>query len=595
MTPMKRTEPANTSPMTRRRWLALGAIVAAGLAMRLVYIHQIRLHPLFTTLSGDPALYMARAREILQGSPVPDHAYFHSSPLYPFFLALVAKLAGPGLDAVRIVQSCVGALSVALVFALGRLTLGVRTGFAAAAFAAVYVPFVFFDGEYLEISLVIAFVLGSLLTLESADRTGRTGRAAVAGVLLGLAGLGKPNLLLFAPVGAFWLCRAAWLPLLRRGQNTADDTRGRLLRAVLFFAAAGVVILPATVHNYRVEDDLIPVSSNAGINFYIGNHTGSPGLFQAPPEMRRDLRVASLEIAERETGRRLSAGEVSDYWMDRTLGQIGEAPGRWLGLMGRKFILFWNHYEVPNHHHLEFVKGFAPVLRLPVGTFAVVAPLGLLGLGLAIRRRRRVGLLVLFGVTFMVSVIPFFITGRYRLAIVPVLLVGAGHAVVSLWAAARQRAWRTLAVAAAVVAALAAAVGVDTVEFDFAPMHNAVGTVLARQDDLGAAAAAFEKALAENPDDLSSRYNLGRATLELGRPDEAAGHFAQVLARNPRDPLAWLGLGRAHAAAGRVADARAAWRRVLSMAPPAPESLRATAARLLSSLPDGEPTGSHTD
>ncbi|MFH1864665.1 MAG: glycosyltransferase family 39 protein, partial [Candidatus Eisenbacteria bacterium] len=507
--------------MTRGDWLTLGAIVALALTLRLVYLSEIRDHPLFRALMGDPAVYFAQARDIAQGKMVPDHAYFHSSPLYPFFLALVARLGGSSFHAIRVLQSCAGTLSVTLVFLLGRLTAGTRAGLIAAFLAAVYVPLIFFEGEVLEITLVITFVLGSLVLLQMADRDRGTWKVVASGALLGLAGLGKPNLLLFAPVGALWLAF--------HGRPRRAGGRARLLAAVLFFAAAGAMILPATIHNYRAEGDFIPVSSNGGINFFIGNHANSPGVFQVPPEMRFDLRVASKEAAEREAGRALSAGEVSDFWTDRTLTHILGSPGHWLKLMGRKFVLFWNHYEIPNHYHLYYVRAFAPVLQIPLGTFGVVAPLGVFGIGLALRRRRRVGLLVLFGLTFMASVVPFFITGRYRLAIVPVLLVGAGYAVVSIWRAVRSRDLRTLAVAAVTVAVLAVAVGIDTIEFSVAAMHNAVGMYFGRQGDMAGAAEEFEKAVNENPDDLSARYNLGLALLELKRFDEAAGQFEHAV------------------------------------------------------------------
>ncbi|MCK4915346.1 MAG: hypothetical protein KAS89_04200, partial [Candidatus Eisenbacteria sp.] len=98
--------------MTRREWAALGAIAALALTLRLVYLHEVQDHPLFRTLMGDPAVYFAQARDIAQGKLVPDHAYFHSSPMYPFFLALVVRLGGAGLHTIRVVQSVAGTLSV---------------------------------------------------------------------------------------------------------------------------------------------------------------------------------------------------------------------------------------------------------------------------------------------------------------------------------------------------------------------------------------------------------------------------------------------------------------------------------------------------
>ena len=575
-------------PIGRGERITLIVILAAALGLRMLYLSEISGHPLFTTLSGDPAVYFAQARDILAGSLVPPHAFFHSSPLYPFFLALISRLGGEGLQAIRVVQSFFGTLTVLLIFLLGRRAAGVRSGLVAAAFAALYSPFIFFEGEVLEITLVITFLSGSLLLLAASSRKVSLWRAVVAGGLLGMAGMGKPNVLLFAPVAALWLWLAGGK---ERPSGRSGPERGRALAASAFFLAAGLVVLPATIHNYRAEGDFIPVSSNGGINLFIGNHTGSPGVFQVPPDMRFDLRVASKQAAERATGRSLTSGEVSDYWTRQTLGQIAAAPGSWLALMGRKLVLFWNHYEIPNHYHLYYVREFAPVLRLPVATFGVVAPLGLLGIALAARRRKEARLLALFGVTFMVSVLPFFITGRYRLAVVIVLLVGTGAAVTEFLKLTRARAWKRLLVAAAVLAVLAVAVNVNTIEFGYAQMHNTVGAILGRRGDMEGAAAQFRLAVRENPSDLSARYNLGLALLRLGRYDEAADEFRRAVEEYPGYHEAWLDLGRALAAGGRGTEAAEAWRHVVDARPQAPQALVSEAMRLIAAEEDGEPDG----
>ncbi len=347
---------------------------------------------------------------------MPDHAYFHSSPLYPFVLAGLLRAFAGSLAAVRFAQAVIGTASVFLIAMLARAAVGRRAAVATAYLAAMYIPFIFFESEVLEITLVIALVTAMLLVLARRRPSAGPVSALVAGVLLGLASLGKPNLLLFAPVGSVLLFALGEGPRARRAAPAAA-----------FFLAAGLTILPATIHNFRASGDLIPVSSNGGINLFIGNHPGASGMFQVPPEMRLDLLASSTAAAERATGHALSAGEVSDYWAGRAFAYMRSQPGPWLRLMARKAALFWNRYEIPNHYHFYFVREFAPVLRLPLSTFGVVAPLGLVGLGLAAaRRRRQAALLMAYGATFMASVVPFFITARYRLAIVPVLLVGAG-------------------------------------------------------------------------------------------------------------------------------------------------------------------------
>ncbi len=578
-------------------WIAAAVLVAVALALRLVFLAQVSDHVLFSSLTGDPAAYHARAMEILAGNAVPPHAYFHSSPLYPFFLAIVARFAGPGYHAARVVQAVIGSASVLLVWQLGRVTVGRRAGLVAGLLAALYVPFIFFVAETLEITIVIAFATAMLIALLGAAETGSVGRAAAAGVLLGLASLGKPNLLLFAPVGSVWLYlqdprgRGLRPPrATRRGRGAAGrHGRRRVLPAAAFFVACGLTILPATVHNYRAEGDLIPVSSNGGINLWIGNNPRSPGIFNVPPEMRFDLRVASKAVAERAVGREMTSGEVSRFWTREALRFVRERPGAALALTGRKLALFWNHYEIPNHYHSYYVALAAPVLRIPVGTFAVVAPLGLMGIALALARGRRVGLLVAFGITFMLSVLPFFVTGRYRLAIAPVLLVGAGYAVTALVETVRRRDRRALALGAGGLALLAVAVNVRIFEMGFAHMHNTVGALLGEGGDTEGAATEFRRAIKDNPRDLSARYNLGTALLELGQWEEAAVQFMVATEGHPRYHEAWIGLGKARAGQGRTADARELWERALALDPP--PAVAAEVDSLIGTLEDARPAG----
>jgi len=578
MTAHTQTDP--TRPITRREAAAAAGIAVLALVVRLVYLYQIKGHPLFTRLTGDPAAYYERAMEILRGTPTPPHAFFHSSPLYPFFVALVARTLGPDLDSVRWVQACVGCVTVVLVFFLGRRTVGTGAGLVGSLLTAIYVPFVFFEAEYLEITLVLAFLIAMLLLLERATRSPEIPPALASGLFLGLAALGKPNVLLFAPIGALWLG-------LRRDPIPAGRSRGRRLAAVAFVVAAGAAITPATVHNYRTSGDLIPVSSNGGINLYIGNHAGAQGAFRVPPEMRFDLRVASHQAAERAVGHPLSAGEVSTFWSGRALEFIRAHPREWMSLMGRKLALFWNHYEIPNHYNIYFVETFAPILRIPIGSFAVIGPLGLAGLVLAWVRRRNVGLLVAFGLTYLLSVVPFFVTARYRLPIALVLLPGAGFALSEMAAMARRRQWRATGAVLVLVAVLAAGVNVHLIEFSFSPMYNTLGAVLGSKGDLGGAAREFTRALEADPADLSARYNLGRALLRLGRPREAARHFRLAVGLHPRYYEAWLGLGEASAMAGRTEEALRACDELLSMSPPAPPAIAAKAESLAAGLSAG--------
>ncbi len=107
--------------------------------------------------------------------------------------------------------------------------------------------------------------------------------------------------------------------------------------------------------------------------------------------------------------------------------------------------------------------------------------------------------------------------------------------------------------------------------------------------DGAAAAAAFERVLANHPDDLRATYGLAVASALLGQPDRARELFSKVIAASPNPPtgpaaqqdsanLSWshIYLGRMYDVEGQRDLAVAEYRAALAVAG-APESARAAA------------------
>jgi hypothetical protein len=87
-------------------------------------------------------------------------------------------------------------------------------------------------------------------------------------------------------------------------------------------------------------------------------------------------RQDAIELAEHALGRRLTPGEVSDYWTRRALTFIATQPRAWLRLMARKFGLVWNATEVIDTESLESHAESSLLLRATaVSHFAVLVPL----------------------------------------------------------------------------------------------------------------------------------------------------------------------------------------------------------------------------
>ena len=177
--------------------LGLGLFVSS-LIVHLLYLGQIYSSPFFNDPYLDSFNYHQKALQILGSTDVDEDVPLFN-PLYPYVLSFLYRfMEEPSFYAVRVVQSILGALSCVLILLVGVRFFDFRTGLLAAIAALLYAPFLFYDGELIQISWVLFFTLlvfwSFPLAHDFAGR-GRRARALLAGFFFGLALLGRPNLL----------------------------------------------------------------------------------------------------------------------------------------------------------------------------------------------------------------------------------------------------------------------------------------------------------------------------------------------------------------------------------------------------------------
>ena len=102
---------------------------------------------------------------------------------------------------------------------------------------------------------------------------------------------------------------------------------------------------------------------------------------------------------------------------------------------------------------------------------------------------------------------------------------------------------------------------------DNAPTRYELGLALDEAGRPSEAIAEYRRALDRNPNHLESLNNLGAALANQGRMDEAARHFERLIAVDPENADAHANLGFALAAAGARARAVAAFREALRLDP----------------------------
>jgi tetratricopeptide (TPR) repeat protein len=508
-----------------REQLVLLAIFAVALGLRLLHLRELQVNdPFFTIPAVDGRLYHAQAQAIAKGDF--GEGVLFLGPFYPWLMAGIYKVVGPNLFVLKQLQAALGAIDCLLIAWLTRLHFGRAAALVAAGVAAVYGMLVFYGGTVMIVNVMVPLVLASAIFVTLALRDPSVLRFGLAGVVVGGAVLGRQTMLLYALVVFAWLFYALRerVPAVRRLQLAAG-----------FGLGVALLVLPFTARNYVLGDDFVLLNSTGGISLYMGNNERANGAW-VPPALggRADnpkaMRTLFRLAAEKETGRELKASEVSSYWSARARGYALDHPGDWLRLELRKLLFFWNAREIWNNRSIDVSRDFSWVLRLPLVSFAVLAPFAMLGMGLAASGwRERFPLYAVVACYFGAGMI-FFVLSRYRMPMVPVAMCFAGYAGVRLVAMARERRWQSLAFALGWLVVLGILVNRDMGRENLFMAHFNVGN---KYRDLGRyeeAIESYDKSLAINGGFISTHNNLALAYEGAGRHDEAVGRWEHVLA-----------------------------------------------------------------
>jgi dolichyl-phosphate-mannose-protein mannosyltransferase/tetratricopeptide repeat protein len=520
--------------------MAFSALWLLALGLRLAHIFELQGTPFFSVLIVDGARYDEWAQQIASGQFLGSDT-FYQTPLYPYLLAGLYKLAGHHVLLVRIVQGMLGACSCVLLAVAGRHFFSARVGLIAGLLLAIYPEAIFWDGLVQKSSLDL-FLMTALLATLGAFLTERRGRWLIAaGVAMGAFVLNRENARILYPIVIIWLVaffrdvplrrRAAWLGMVT--------------------AAVAIVLVPVGIRNYAVGGEFFISTSQLGSNFYIGNHQGATGTYDplvADHGNPLDEREDATALAERATGRTLSPGAVSSYWFDRAVDEIRRAPRAWLRLAGRKILLTMNAGELVDTESMDEYSQYSHTLRaLQWMSFGIVLPLAVLGAWITRRRWRSLALLYGAAAGLILSVVIFYVVSRYRFPMIPVLLLFAGAALGGLSQIRSEwRHWLPGVVAAAGAGALS-----------YLPMtapsnttHDNIGAELIRVGRPAEAIPVLQKAVAIAPNDSRAHYNLGVAFERIGEQDRALVEFTAAVQLRPDFVAARDTLGSALAARG---------------------------------------------
>lgn len=548
--------PSNNRLTTWRYWPH--TLIALAVLLRLWHIWNSRKSPTFWAPAVDPGWYDAYAQAIVRGEwgPFP----FFRAPLYSAFLASVYAVFGHDLVMARLLNVLFQGLAAWGIFKVGESYFSRPAAIIATALFALNGSCIFYGGEILSVSFeILASVIVAWTTLRL-QRELSTASVIVCGLSWGIAAIIRPNFLMVAPAAALAIFYLIW---------KSNDLRKLPVWLALWAAALLIPILPVTLINKIKGHETVLIATQGGVNFWIGNNPQATGILSVLPGYGNTWLMEDAELeAERETGRKLGQGALSDFYYDKGKDFVRAHPVEASRLMIRKTLLFFNRYEISNNKHIEYFAGLTPGLNLLLHlNFGLLVPLAMVGFwGLRLNYSARI-LLILIAF-YAISVILFFITTRFRLPAVPWLAWLAGASIVYFYSEHRagQKLWSPIIL---LICGIAVAF-LNIWNLSEAPNGWArfmEGNAYMKLNQPDSARVCFNDAIMANEAVSRSRLNLGVLAYRDHNFDEAANQYQLSLLAEPTNAETWNNLGIVFEARGDTQKALDAYHRSISARP----------------------------
>lgn len=461
---MSQQLPGCTTGRRVRRGHVAAGLVSLAVLVRLVHIVIVVPEPLFdyhlTFRDSDMYFFDRWAERIVGGDVLGREVYhplaqwqlaiaplekweqwygntpvFYKAPLYAYLIALLRWLFGEPMLPLALLQVGASALSALLLLKIGERLFDPVAGLAAAAVYALYAPAIHYDAIMLRGPWIVLVSLAVTWQLVELRARPTVGRASVLGLTLGVALLVNEGFLTLLPLVAVVL--AWWL---------RDRRRLAAIAGALVLGVAGT-LAPLVARNVAVGAPPLALAVTGSTVYAVFNAADSDPYF-----FRID--TPSLGSLLEQGGGNL----LATLWAClRTFSHVGELFLFYV----RKAAGLVVPFENPDNASFYYAALKDPLLTL-LPTYALLFPLGVVGLVLAARRPGRLVALLPAALSLLFSIMLTLPLSRYRVTLAAYLMPFAGVAVSH--AAHWMRARRFLFLGAALLAALVLFAGAHALE-----------------------------------------------------------------------------------------------------------------------------------
>lgn len=552
----------------------LYVITFIGFLLRFLYLIESQSIPFFDRFYDLQFLYDKAAKLIALNKIYLGPEYFTISPLYTYFLSLFYLIFSKQIFLFQLIQIIISTLTIPILYLVGKNVHSDKIGYTAAFLAAIFGNFIFYSTAILEVTLQV-FLLSVLLFFLTQDFERHVEKKwFLIGLFIALAALTREAILIFAPIAFIWL--------IVKGR-TYEKIKAQFGRVIIaYIIGLSILVVPFVIKNISNSDSLILITPTEGLNFYMGNNSATSDVFVNPEGFNYYEDMAGVNYLRTTEKKDFLPGEASMKWFGKGLDFMLGNPIDAFFLTAKKTFLILGDSENPETSSTDYDfyrETYSNILKLPLISFYFLVLFSLAGLVFSWRDNRKISLLYWFTLTALFLLSVFYVSGRTRMLLSPMLIVFSSYGLYCIFQSIKSSNYRVLISPVLLIVGFAAFQSFLIPKYNFQKYmaYFDLGDYFTQVRSYDVAASSYKKSIMYREHYLT-HLKLGDVYALQKKNAEALQEYKAVLELRPDYPPAIFNMALIYSSTGNLERATQLYERVLEVDPNYSDAYRSLGA-----------------
>jgi len=345
--------------------------------------------------------------------------YAFAEPFYSILSASIYFLTNHNYAIFGIVNMLASSGITIAVYYLGKQLADERVGLLAALLTALHPGLIYFATQFHPLTFNALFVTLIILALGRLYQTPKVKNAIASGILIGLAFLDRSLCLIFIPIAAGLLVFS----------NTSARIKLKLCIIVILISL--VPVTAWSIRNYILFHKVVVGRSSAGYLFWIGNNprTTSSAMY--------DKNTPMIYTLDKETLKKFNTMnelEIDAYLMNKGMSFVKSRPYVFLWNWAKRFYYFW---WFPPFIGMQYPPAWLVAYKIFYMGVFFTAIYALISITTRREKIKDINLPDVYLVVLCVLALAaaqslFYVEGRHRWAIEPILMIFSSWTIVQI-------------------------------------------------------------------------------------------------------------------------------------------------------------------